>query len=35
VFHIVNHQGRVLFIDVQTGFVDPMQFKSFKLMWTN
>ncbi|MFG2781369.1 putative T7SS-secreted protein [Streptomyces prunicolor] len=35
VFHIVNHQGRVLFADVQTGFVDPMSFRSFKLMRTN
>ncbi|WNM29976.1 RHS repeat-associated core domain-containing protein [Streptomyces sp. Li-HN-5-11] len=35
VFNIVNRQGRVLFLDVQTGFVDPMAFKSFKLMRTN
>jgi RHS repeat-associated protein len=35
VFHIVNHQGRVLFVDVQTGFVDPMAYKSFKLLRTN
>ncbi|MGW5284358.1 putative T7SS-secreted protein [Streptomyces collinus] len=35
VFHIVNHQGRVLFVDVQTGFVDPMLYKTFKLMRTN
>ncbi|MFF3329105.1 putative T7SS-secreted protein [Streptomyces sp. NPDC002888] len=35
VFNIVNQQGRVLFIDVQTGFVDPMGYKSFKLMRTN
>ncbi|WP_051858564.1 DUF6531 domain-containing protein [Streptomyces cellulosae] len=35
VFNIVNQQGRVLFLDVQTGFVDPMAYKSFKLMRTN
>ncbi|MEU7413449.1 putative T7SS-secreted protein [Streptomyces sp. NPDC042638] len=35
VFNIVNHQGRVLFCDVQTGFVDPMLYKTFKLMRTN
>ncbi|MFF7976717.1 putative T7SS-secreted protein [Streptomyces sp. NPDC007905] len=35
VFSIVNHQGRVLFCDVQTGFVDPMVYKTFKLMRTN
>ncbi|MDN3265729.1 toxin glutamine deamidase domain-containing protein [Streptomyces sp. CSDS2] len=35
VFNIVNHQGRVLFSDVQTGFVDPMLYKTFKLMRTN
>ncbi|MFI0808116.1 putative T7SS-secreted protein [Streptomyces echinatus] len=35
VFNIVNHQNRVLFIDAQTGFVDPMLFQSFKLMRTN
>lgn len=35
VFNIVNHQGRVLFVDVQTGFVDPTYFKSFKLMRVN
>jgi hypothetical protein len=35
VFNIVNRQGRVLFLDVQTGFVDPTAFKTFKLMRTN
>ncbi|MGW0204828.1 putative T7SS-secreted protein [Streptomyces sp. NPDC003233] len=35
VFNIVNHQGHVLFCDVQTGFVDPTYFKTFKLMRTN
>lgn len=35
VFHIVNQQGRVAFHDVQTGFVNPMSYKSFKLMRTN
>ncbi len=35
VFNIVNHQGRVLFSDVQTGFVDPMLYRTFKLMRTN
>jgi RHS repeat-associated protein len=35
VFHILNQQGRVLFVDVQTGFVDPMAFKTFKLMRAN
>ncbi|MFF8729541.1 putative T7SS-secreted protein [Streptomyces sp. NPDC015171] len=35
VFNVVNHQNRVLFIDVQTGFVDPMYFKDFKLMRTH
>ncbi|MFI5972698.1 putative T7SS-secreted protein [Streptomyces sp. NPDC051452] len=35
VFNIVNHQGRVLFCDVQTGFVDPMLYKTFKLLRTN
>ncbi|MEU1013899.1 DUF6531 domain-containing protein, partial [Streptomyces sp. NPDC005890] len=35
VFNIVNDQNRVLFIDAQTGFVDPTYFKTFKLMRTN
>ncbi|MFH9090177.1 toxin glutamine deamidase domain-containing protein [Streptomyces sp. NPDC017673] len=35
VFNVVNHQNRVLFIDVQTGFVDPTYFNAFKLMRTN
>jgi RHS repeat-associated protein len=35
VFNVVNHQGRVLFCDVQTGFVNPMLYKTFKLMRTN
>ncbi|MET8586410.1 toxin glutamine deamidase domain-containing protein [Streptomyces collinus] len=35
VFGVVNSQGRVLFVDVQTGFVDPMAYKTFKLMRTN
>ncbi|MFE1315733.1 putative T7SS-secreted protein [Streptomyces sp. NPDC058755] len=35
VFHILNQQGRVLFVDVQTGFVDPTVMKTFKLMRTN
>ncbi|MFI6465646.1 putative T7SS-secreted protein [Streptomyces sp. NPDC050538] len=35
VFNVVNSQGRVLFVDGQTGFVDPTYFKSFKLMRTN
>jgi RHS repeat-associated protein len=35
VFNVVNHQGRVLFVDGQTGFVNPTYFKSFKLMRTN
>ncbi|WP_405618546.1 RHS repeat-associated core domain-containing protein [Streptomyces sp. NBC_00076] len=35
VFNVVNHQGRVLFVDVQTGFVDPMMYKGFKLMRVN
>ncbi|OIJ63276.1 putative T7SS-secreted protein [Streptomyces mangrovisoli] len=35
VFNVVNHQGQVMFLDVQTGFVDPMAFKTFKLLRTN
>ena len=35
VFNVVNSQGRVLFVDGQTGFVNPTYFKSFKLMRTN
>ncbi|MEU9223814.1 putative T7SS-secreted protein [Streptomyces massasporeus] len=35
VFNIVNQQGRVLFIDMQTGFVDPALYKTFKLLRTN
>ena len=35
VFNVVNSQGRVLFVDGQTGFVNPAYFKSFKLMRTN
>ncbi|MET7489565.1 putative T7SS-secreted protein [Streptomyces sp. NPDC005538] len=35
VFNIVNSQGRVFFLDAQTGFVDPALFKTFKLMRTN
>ncbi|MEU0009561.1 putative T7SS-secreted protein [Streptomyces sp. NPDC006314] len=35
VFNIVNDQGRVLFIDAQTGFVNPALYKTFKLLRTN
>jgi RHS repeat-associated protein len=35
VFNIMNQQGRVLFIDMQTGFVDPVLYKTFKLLRTN
>ncbi|MFG2127918.1 putative T7SS-secreted protein [Streptomyces sp. NPDC048751] len=35
VFNIVNQQGRVLFIDMQTGFVDPTLYNTFKLLRTN
>ncbi|GAA2314146.1 hypothetical protein GCM10010234_68990 [Streptomyces hawaiiensis] len=35
VFNIMNQQGRVLFIDMQTGFVDPALYKTFKLLRTN
>ncbi|BCM69572.1 MULTISPECIES: putative T7SS-secreted protein [Streptomyces] len=35
VFNIMNDQNRVLFIDAQTGFVDPTYFQTFKLMRTN
>ncbi|TXJ85449.1 type IV secretion protein Rhs [Streptomyces lavendulae] len=35
VFNVVNQQGRVLFVDAQTGFVNPMYFKTFKLMRTH
>ncbi|MFI5681630.1 putative T7SS-secreted protein [Streptomyces cellulosae] len=35
VFNIVNQQGRVLFIDMQTGFVNPTLYSTFKLLRTN
>ncbi|MDF3300129.1 putative T7SS-secreted protein [Streptomyces tropicalis] len=35
VFNVINQQGRVVFIDMQTGFVDPAYFKIFKLLRTN
>jgi hypothetical protein len=29
VFNILNRQGRVLFVDIQTGFFDPVAFGAF------